>query len=243
MAEGVGFEPTDGLPHLLISSQVPLTTQPPFQPLNCNDLHRKLSLQFNRLILQSDTGCIKTKKTKLAPPAAQGEWQKTPFSNLVRYVPSGAYFARIRVGGKLIRQSLKTKPLAAPPATPAAMVDFWHLPVRIQRHQCEHKSLSEWSRNISVGCSHGCRFCYVPAVATKFLKPVLKERYGVDDLGAQWGDYVLLRPFDEALLRKGHRGGGETSPERAEPRWQSRGHVQHDHRRLSDDHLAEQGKR
>ena len=32
MAEGVGFEPTDGLPHLLISSQVPLTTQPPFQP-------------------------------------------------------------------------------------------------------------------------------------------------------------------------------------------------------------------
>jgi hypothetical protein len=33
MAEGVGFEPTDGLPHLLISSQVPLTTQPPFQPL------------------------------------------------------------------------------------------------------------------------------------------------------------------------------------------------------------------
>jgi hypothetical protein len=28
----VGFEPTDGLPHLLISSQVPLTTQPPFQP-------------------------------------------------------------------------------------------------------------------------------------------------------------------------------------------------------------------
>jgi hypothetical protein len=30
MAEGVGFEPTVGLPLLLISSQVPLTTQPPF---------------------------------------------------------------------------------------------------------------------------------------------------------------------------------------------------------------------
>lgn len=30
---------------------------------------------------------------------------------LIRYVPSGAYFARIRVGGKLIRQSLKTKVL------------------------------------------------------------------------------------------------------------------------------------
>ena len=76
------------------------------------------------------------------------------------------------------------------------------MPVRIQRNYFKHKSLSEWSCNISVGCQHGCRFCYVPAVATKFLKPVLKERYGVDDPGAQWGDYVLLRPFDEALLRK-----------------------------------------
>ena len=31
MAEGVGFEPTVGLPLRLISSQVPLTTQPPFR--------------------------------------------------------------------------------------------------------------------------------------------------------------------------------------------------------------------
>jgi hypothetical protein len=31
MAEGVGFEPTLGLPLSLISSQVPSTTQPPFQ--------------------------------------------------------------------------------------------------------------------------------------------------------------------------------------------------------------------
>jgi hypothetical protein len=34
MAEGVGFEPTVGLPLLLISSQVPLTTQPPFQTVD-----------------------------------------------------------------------------------------------------------------------------------------------------------------------------------------------------------------
>ena len=33
VAEGVGFEPTVRLPVRLISSQVPLTTQPPFQPL------------------------------------------------------------------------------------------------------------------------------------------------------------------------------------------------------------------
>lgn len=35
-------------------------------------------------------------------------WQKTPVANLVRNVQSGTYYARIRVGGKLIWKSLKT---------------------------------------------------------------------------------------------------------------------------------------
>jgi hypothetical protein len=39
-------------------------------------------------------------------------WLKTPFANLVRYVPSGVYFSRIRVRGKLIRRSLKTNKLS-----------------------------------------------------------------------------------------------------------------------------------
>ena len=34
MAEGVGFEPTVALRLRLISSQVPLTTQPPFRSLD-----------------------------------------------------------------------------------------------------------------------------------------------------------------------------------------------------------------
>lgn len=38
-------------------------------------------------------------------------WLKTPFANLVRYLPSGVYFSRIRVQGKLIRRSLKTNKL------------------------------------------------------------------------------------------------------------------------------------
>ena len=41
-------------------------------------------------------------------PNSESLWQKTPFANLVRYVPSGIYFSRIRVRGKLIRRSLKT---------------------------------------------------------------------------------------------------------------------------------------
>lgn len=35
-------------------------------------------------------------------------WVKSSVANIVRYVPSGIYFARAKVGGKLIRQSLKT---------------------------------------------------------------------------------------------------------------------------------------
>ncbi|HXJ59829.1 MAG TPA: site-specific integrase [Verrucomicrobiae bacterium] len=38
-------------------------------------------------------------------------WQKTPYANLVRYVPSGTLFARIKMRGKLIRQSLETSDL------------------------------------------------------------------------------------------------------------------------------------
>ena len=58
MAEGVGFEPTDELPHLLISSQVPLTTQPPFRPKSGRDYARllrsgKLNRKLNRPQIQS----------------------------------------------------------------------------------------------------------------------------------------------------------------------------------------------
>ncbi len=47
---------------------------------------------------------------KAVPKAANlgKDWQKTQYANLVRYVPSGTYYARLRVKGKLIRRSLKT---------------------------------------------------------------------------------------------------------------------------------------
>jgi integrase len=41
--------------------------------------------------------------TKLKSP-----WQQTPYPNLIRYVPSGTYFGRVKVDGKLIRRSLDT---------------------------------------------------------------------------------------------------------------------------------------
>ncbi len=39
---------------------------------------------------------------------SQSEWVKTPVANLIRYKASGIYFARVRVRGKLFRQSLHT---------------------------------------------------------------------------------------------------------------------------------------
>ena len=38
----------------------------------------------------------------------QNPWQKTRYTNLIRYEPSGTYFARARIGGKLFRESLDT---------------------------------------------------------------------------------------------------------------------------------------
>ena len=103
----MGFEPTVGLPLLLISSQVPLTTQPPFQPFIINDLFRFPISQFDFLILQSDTVRMNSSETE-----KDSEWQKTPYANLVRYKSSGIYFARFRVRGKLIRRSLKTSQIS-----------------------------------------------------------------------------------------------------------------------------------
>lgn len=53
------------------------------------------------------------KEQKTAPAQEpQNSWQKSPVPNLIRYVPSGIYFARVRIGGKLIRRSLDTVKLS-----------------------------------------------------------------------------------------------------------------------------------
>jgi integrase len=59
--------------------------------------------KFANLIQVCDTICMNASKTD-----ESSHWQKTPVANLVRYVPSGTYFARGHVNGKLIRKSLKT---------------------------------------------------------------------------------------------------------------------------------------
>src|ERR1043165_4185099 len=75
-------------------------------------------------------------------------------------------------------------------------VGMWSSPAVIAPNNFVYKSLSNWAFNIAVGCSHACRFCYVPSAATIKQGPKL-AKYGVKDPDAEWGDYVLLRPWDE----------------------------------------------
>ena len=57
------------------------------------------------MILQLYTGRVKDRKRQ---PTKETPWQKTQYANLIRYKPSGQYFARCRVQGKLIVRRLKT---------------------------------------------------------------------------------------------------------------------------------------
>src|SRR5438132_14294514 len=73
-------------------------------------------------------------------------------------------------------------------------VGLWSSPAVIAPNNFIYKSLSNWAFNIAVGCSHACRFCYVPSAATIKQGPKLAE-FGVKDPDAQWGDYGLVRPW------------------------------------------------
>lgn len=88
-------------------------------------------------------------------------------------------------------------------------VGLWHVPATISVNNFKYKSLSNWSLNIAVGCGHRCIFCYVPSAATNKQAPQLAH-YGVADPDAQWGDYVLLRPWDETKFLASLRAADQT---------------------------------
>jgi DNA repair photolyase len=87
---------------------------------------------------------------------------------------------------------------------------MWHAPAVIAENNFIYKSLSNWAFNVAVGCSHACRFCYVPSAATIKQGPKLAE-FGVSDPDAEWGDYVLLRPWNEEKFL-GSLRAAETTP-------------------------------
>ncbi len=95
-------------------------------------------------------------------------------------------------------------------------VDYWHVPAVIAENNFIYKSLSNWAFNVAVGCSHACRFCYVPSAATIKQGARLAE-YGVKDPDAQWGDYLLLRPWDEQKFLASLRAAENTPRKQLKP--------------------------
>jgi DNA repair photolyase len=104
----------------------------------------------------------------------------------------------------------------ATPKRRSEPVDVWHAPAIIAENNFVYKSLSNWSFNIAVGCSHACRFCYVPSAATIKQSSKLAE-YGVKDPDAQWGDYVLLRPWNNDKFLASLRAAERTPTSQLKP--------------------------
>ncbi|ACV47689.1 MULTISPECIES: SPL family radical SAM protein [Halomicrobium] len=67
-----------------------------------------------------------------------------------------------------------------------------------------HKNLCNYVINVATGCTHGCKFCYVPSTPNiKTRGDMLKERADVEDSQREWGSYLLYRDdLPERLARK-----------------------------------------
>lgn len=56
------------------------------------------------------------------------------------------------------------------------------------------KYLCDYVINVATGCSHGCKFCYVPSTPNIRTRPdMLADTVDVDDPQKEWGSYVLYR--------------------------------------------------
>lgn len=112
--------------------------------------------------------------------------------------------------------SIERFPISAQPVARFEGVDMWNAPALIARNNFVHKSLSSWAFNIAIGCSHACRFCYVPSASTIKMEAKLVS-HGVKDADKEWGDYVLLRPWDERKFLASLRSAENTPRSELKP--------------------------
>ena len=95
-------------------------------------------------------------------------------------------------------------------------IDVWQHPTVIAPNNFVYKSLSNWACNIAIGCGHACRFCYVASVATIKMGKKLAE-FGIKDPDAEWGDYVLVRSWDEPKFLASLRAAENTPRSKLKP--------------------------
>ena len=85
-----------------------LTAAPIAQPFITKHLQMRDGTCLTFSILLFYTSGMKSPNHAQKPAKKNPLWQKTQYSNLIRNVSSGTYYARFRVSGKLIWKSLKT---------------------------------------------------------------------------------------------------------------------------------------
>ena len=94
-------------------------------------------------------------------------WESTAVQNLFRYRPSGTYFARFKVGGKPIRQSLETSVFS---------VAKQRLPDKIREYRSRHESIKAFANGkMTVGDAAGVYLQKVNANVS--LKPRTRQYY------------------------------------------------------------------
>ena len=66
-----------------------------------------------------------------------------------------------------------------------------------------HKSLCDYVINVATGCTHGCKFCYVPSTPNVAARQdMLSDQADVEDSQREWGSYLLYRDdLPERLAR------------------------------------------
>lgn len=94
-----------------------------------------------------------------------------------------------------------TAPTFSCPVMRGERVDMWRQPLVVAKTGFHFKSLCDFTVNPCVGCGHGCPFCYVPEVSVGKQRKAL-ALYGVQDPDAEWGEYALLRQWDEKEFRQ-----------------------------------------
>ena len=86
---------------------------------------------------------------------------------------------------------------------------FWPHPLTVEPTGFKNKALGAFHVNLAIGCSHGCRFCYVPSVSA--IKQAKKLRkLGVTQPMFGWGSYLFPRLWNEHAFRLSLRKAMET---------------------------------
>jgi len=112
------------------------------------------------------------------PTTEESLWESTTVQNLIRYRPSGTYFARFKVGGKLVRKSLET---------PVFSVAKQRLPDKIREYRSRHESVKAFANGkMTVGDAVEVYLGKVRSSVS--LKPRSKDYRAmmIDFIGRSW---------------------------------------------------------